>query len=167
MERWFCARTKINIPWDVTIDQLRQQEFTAWMPIVRSQTFHLGKKIIVESPLFGPYLFIEFNMSMQRWRAINFTQGIVRLLPTHAEVPEPVAAGFVEALQGQPTIAAVENLITAKFAADDVVRLIAGAFVGRFAKVLSSHRLSTRVRIEAFAGREVTAMVRTGDLAQA
>jgi transcription antitermination factor NusG len=163
MERWFCARTKLAIPFDTTINQLRQQEFTAWVPIVRSITHKFGKKIIIEEGLFGPYLFVQFDMTKQRWRAINHTVGVARLLPTHAEFPEPVSIGFVEALQNAPTLATVQDVIVAKFSTDAIVRILGGALVGYHGRVLSSHRTATRVRLEAF-GREIEATVPTSAL---
>jgi transcriptional antiterminator RfaH len=166
MYKWYCARTKVSFPWDTTIDQLKRQEFPAWMPIVRHTTFQMGKKIIVETPLFGAYLFVQFDISTQRWRLINNTVGITRLLPERNEFPQPIAQGFVEALQSRPSVAAVEDL-TVKYAADAVVKIIAGSFQGRFAKVLTSHRAATRVRFEAFAGRELVATLPTRDLALA
>jgi transcription antitermination factor NusG len=106
------------------------------------------------------------TIGTQRWRAINQTVGITRLLPEQNEFPSPVTHGFVGALQARPSMAAVEELVTTWFATDSLVRVIAGALQGRFAKVLSSHRTATRVRVEAF-GREVTATIATADLQQA
>ena len=62
-------------------------------------------------------------------------------------------------------MAKVEEL-TVKYAADSVDKILVGAFAGRFARVLSSHWLATRVRLKAF-DREIVATVPTADLQQA
>lgn len=129
MERWYVARVKVSFPWDIIIEQLKRQSFVSWMPIIRHTSFQWGRKTIIEEPLFGAYLFVQFDIGAQRWRAINRTVGITRLLPELNEFPEPVAHGFVEALQSRPTMAVIEDL-TVKYAADNVVKIIAGTFQG-------------------------------------
>ena len=51
------------------------------------------------------------------------------------------------------------------FAANSVVRILGGAFVGKFATVSASGAKATRVSIQAFGGRSTLLTVPTGDLA--
>jgi transcription antitermination factor NusG len=166
VDQWYCARTKISVAWEVTIAQLARQNFRAYLPIVRTQSYQLGKRIIVEQPLFGAYLFISFDIDVQAWRGINSTIGIVHLLPERLELPLPLPLGFIDALQNRKvTVAAVEEIAT-RYARDETVKVLTGAFESRFAKVLSSTRNATRVRVTAFE-REVVATIPTADLAPA
>jgi hypothetical protein len=38
VDRWYCARIKVNFSWDVVIEQLSRQNFTAWLPLIRQQS---------------------------------------------------------------------------------------------------------------------------------
>jgi transcriptional antiterminator RfaH len=153
-ERWYCARTKVNFSWDVVIEQLSRQNFTAWLPLIRQQSFQNGKKLITEQPLFPSYIFVCFDIAATRWHAINSTIGIVRLLPERLEQPQALPAAFIAGLQTRPSVQQVE-LLAAKFTEKETVRVLTGIFQNRFAKVLTSNRNATRVRLEAFAGREI------------
>jgi transcriptional antiterminator RfaH len=161
-----CANQGLNFSWDVVIQQLAQQNFTAWLPIIRQQSFQGGKKLITEQPLFPSYIFVEFDIAATRWHAINSTIGIVRLLPERLEQPQALPAAFIAGLQNRPSVQQVE-LLAAKFVTNDVVRVLSGIFQNRFAKVLTSGRNSTRVKIEAFAGREIAVTLPTAALAPA
>jgi transcriptional antiterminator RfaH len=166
MERWYCARTKVNFSWDVVIQQLAQQNFTAWLPIVRHQSFQGGKKLITEQPLFPSHIFVEFDIDATRWRGINSTIGIVRLLPERLEQPLPLPQAFIAGLQARPSVGQVK-IVAAKFVENETVRVLSGVFQNRFATVLSSTRNATRMRLEAFAGRDIAVTIPTGDLAPA
>ena len=119
-----------------------------------------------EQPLFPSYIFVCFDIDATRWHAVNHTIGIVRLLPERLEEPQPLPAAFVAGLQARPTVAGVEQLAH-RFVASDVVRVLSDVFQNKFAKVLSSTRNSTRVRLEAFGGREIAVTLPTADLAPA
>jgi hypothetical protein len=102
------------------------------------------------------------RLGTTRWRSINNSTGVVHLLPTHSELPLPLPRGFVDEMQRRATVAEVEDLAT-RFAANDIVRVLTGIFQNRFARVLSSARTSTRIKVTAFE-REIVATVRTADL---
>ena len=55
-----------------------------------------GNKFL--APLFPNYLFVRFDVSRDRWRSVNGTRGVIRLI-TQGETPQPVPVGIVEALQ--------------------------------------------------------------------
>jgi transcription antitermination factor NusG len=109
-------------------------------------------------------LFIKFDINDWHWRVINSTSGVLHLLPTHSEEPLALPSGFVESLETREPIAPAIAEVLVKFRANEIVRILAGSFHGRLARVISSSRRSTRVEIAAFAGRDVTLTVPTGDL---
>ena len=61
-------------------------------------TRHARKLQTVQAPLFPRYLFVRLDMEHDRWRAINGTIGVSRLI-TADDRPMPVPAGVVETLQ--------------------------------------------------------------------
>jgi ribosomal protein L24 len=63
-------------------------------------------------------------------------------------------------------VAAVAEIAT-RYVRDDLVRVLFGAFQNKLGRVVSSTRASARVKIEAFAGREIAVTIPTADLAPA
>jgi hypothetical protein len=74
--------------------------------------------------------------------------------------------GFVEGLQACEPRAPVIAEVIATFAADAIVRILAGAFHGKLGRVVSSGPRSTRLSVEAF-GRTTLLTTATVDLAKA
>jgi transcription antitermination factor NusG len=58
---------------------------------------HARKFETVMAPLFPRYMFIILNLGRDRWRSVNGTLGVDRLLMRGGE-PEPVPHGLVEQL---------------------------------------------------------------------
>jgi transcriptional antiterminator RfaH len=56
---------------------------------------HARKFETIWAPLFPGYLFIILDLTRDRWRSVNGTYGVDRLL-TRAGQPEPVPHGLVE-----------------------------------------------------------------------
>jgi transcription antitermination factor NusG len=167
MDRWYVAQLKITTPWPVTMGQLEAQHFASWLPIIRSQTYERGQRVTTERQLFGNYLFVCFDIEASRWRSINGTMGVLYLLPARSEMPQALPAGFIDTLKRREVNLATVQEVTRQYARDETVRILSGAFYNRFARVLSSSRLSSRIRLEAFAGRDVVATLATRNLAPA
>lgn len=72
---------------------LSNQGFSVFSP-----TF-LDRQSGKESPLFSGYLFVQLCLNQDRWRSVNGTRGVQRLLPKTLEDPLPLPVGFVEELQ--------------------------------------------------------------------
>jgi len=77
-----------------------------------------NRRVVVERPVFHGYLFVKFDLSGWRWRAINSTQGIIRLLPMGSEEPVALPRGFVEALQSRNVAVPVITKVLETFAAN-------------------------------------------------
>jgi transcriptional antiterminator RfaH len=58
---------------------------------------HARRFNTVIAPFFPGYLFVRLNLSVHRWRAINGSDGVQRLIMA-GEEPLPVPIGVVEAL---------------------------------------------------------------------
>jgi len=162
--RWFAARYRAQLArWALL--NLRAQDFEALWPTYREVVIRRNRRVVVERPVFHGYLFVKFDLSGWRWRAINSTPGIIRLLPMGSEEPVALPAGFVEALQSREPSAPVVAEVIATFAANTIVRILAGAFYGKLGRVVSSAPRSTRLSVEAFGGRPTVMSVQTADLA--
>jgi transcriptional antiterminator RfaH len=97
--RWYAVQTRPGAE-DCAATHLERQDYRIFCPRYRKTIRHARKRMIVMAPLFANYLFVELDTSKGRWRSVNGTRGVVRLL-THGDVPCPVPRGVVEALQDQ------------------------------------------------------------------
>jgi transcription antitermination factor NusG len=95
-ERWYVARTLPQRELQAAI-QLKNQDFRAFVPRYWKNRRHARKVETISAPLFPRYLFVIINRSVDRWRSINGTFGIERLLMQGGE-PLPVPTGIVETL---------------------------------------------------------------------
>jgi transcriptional antiterminator RfaH len=95
-ERWYVAYTQPNRE-DLAVDHLLRQGFAAFVPHHRVTERRRGKFATRLAPLFPRYVFVAFDVERHRWRSINGTRGIVRLICA-SEVPRPLQRGVAEAL---------------------------------------------------------------------
>lgn len=77
--------------------QLENQGYRIFLPCLLKSRRHARKLETVLAPLFPRYLFVVLDLHRDRWRSVNGTLGVDRLLMRGGE-PEPVPNGFVEQL---------------------------------------------------------------------
>jgi transcriptional antiterminator RfaH len=97
----------------------------------------------VIAPVFPGYVFVVLNPERDRWRSINGTFGVARLISAHHR-PTPVPTGVVEAL-----LASVDESGLVRFSGGlqpgQLVRVVAGPF----AQVLGVlQRLDAKGRVQ-------------------
>jgi transcription elongation factor/antiterminator RfaH len=150
-ERWFVTRTLPQRELQAAT-QLRNQGFRAFMPRHWRNRRHARKVETISAPLFPRYLFVVLNRSIDRWRSINGTLGVERLLMQGGE-PLPVPTGVVESL-----IAAADGSGNVHFNADlkegQRVKITAGVFaefVGQLERLDDNGRV--RVLLEILGGK--------------
>jgi transcriptional antiterminator RfaH len=109
---------------------LDNQDFRSFLPL-QLLTLRHARKIRTELvPVFARYIFVIINADRQRWRSINGTLGIARLI-TDGEKPLAVAPGIVETLiQSSNEKGAL--VFQTDLVAGDKVRLLAGPFAETF-----------------------------------
>ena len=95
-ERWYVARTLPQRELQAA-KQLANQEFRAFVPRYWKNRRHARRVETVSAPLFPRYIFVVLDRSRDRWRSINGTLGVERLLMQGGE-PRPVPHGVVESL---------------------------------------------------------------------
>jgi transcriptional antiterminator RfaH len=95
-ERWYVARTRPQRELQAAT-QLNNQSFRTFVPRFWKNRRHARKVETISAPLFPRYIFVVVDRGRDRWRSINGTLGVDRLL-THAGEPQAVPAGVVESL---------------------------------------------------------------------
>jgi transcription elongation factor/antiterminator RfaH len=150
-ERWYVARTLPQRELQAAT-QLKNQDFRAFVPRYWKNRRHARKVETVSAPLFPRYLFVILNRSVDRWRSINGTLGVERLLMQGGE-PLPVPYGVIESL-----IRAADDGGNVRFDADlregQRVKVTAGVFaefIGRLERLDDHGRV--RVLLEIMGGK--------------
>jgi transcription antitermination factor NusG len=165
--RWYVARIKSHISWDIVIQQLEGQGFGAYMPLDKTKSFFPGKTVIVERPLFLGYMFVMLNVGESGWKAVNGTVGIMHLLPIGADVPLAVPTEFVDELKNRkPHVEPME--ITRRFLKNEIVRFIAGPMAqvaALQARVVQPGKTTSRVALPSPVRGEIITTVRNADIA--
>jgi transcriptional antiterminator RfaH len=96
MTQWYVVHKQARAE-EKAVWHFENQGFHCFIPRIRALRRHARKVTPVFSPLFRRHLFVPCELDIARWRAINGTRGIVRLL-TNGKFPLPVPAGVVESL---------------------------------------------------------------------
>jgi len=79
------------------VQQLTNQAYRPFLPLHLKNRRHARKVETISAPLFPRYLFVILDLTRDRWRSINGTLGVDRLLTSGGE-PQPVPRGVVENL---------------------------------------------------------------------
>ncbi|HEY6859046.1 MAG TPA: transcriptional activator RfaH [Pseudolabrys sp.] len=125
--RWYVVQTQANAE-NKAIAHLGRQGFATYLPRYLKRRRHARRIDTVAAPLFPRYLFVEIDMSVQRWRSIYSTVGVSRLVG-NGDCPMPVADGVISALQCRENTSGFVQLDQRpKFKTGDTVRILEGAF---------------------------------------
>jgi transcription elongation factor/antiterminator RfaH len=161
-DRWYVVHTQPHAELRVVANLLRQ-EFRPFCPLLAKTVRHARKVTQTQAPLFPNYLFVSLDVSRDRWRSVNGTFGVVRLL-TYGDVPIPVPKGIVESIEARLSAEGVNDW-SSSFACGQVVRICDGPFadlVGRIEHLDGARRV--RILLDLM-GRAVTVITRTDMLA--
>jgi transcriptional antiterminator RfaH len=113
-------------------EQLRRQGFATFLPKQLKTVRHARKVRLALGAYFPGYLFIELDLARDRWRSVNGTLGVIRMVGPE-ERPTPAPRGVVEALV---EAADARGVITGPpLQAGQQVRIIAGAFADQLATI--------------------------------
>lgn len=120
----------------LALAHLERQGFSCFLPLVKRPLKKAGKATFALNPFFPGYLFVAFDKDRDRWRSINGTIGVIRLV-SFGEQPTALPEGFVEALMGK--VGAEDDCpLTADLTAGAPVRIIGGIFDDLTGTLLSS-----------------------------
>jgi transcription elongation factor/antiterminator RfaH len=126
-ERWYVVQT-LHHREKLAALHLDAQAFRIFLPRFRKTVRHARQLREVVTPVFPGYIFLILDTERDRWRSINGTFGVARLVSAHGR-PVPVPNGTVEAL-----IAAMDQSGLVRLGGEltpgQAVRVVAGPFAG-------------------------------------
>jgi transcriptional antiterminator RfaH len=126
--RWYVVQTQVNSEATAARNLVRQ-DYDVYLPRYLKRRLHARKIDLVARPLFPRYMFVTIDMATQRWRSIQSTFGVSRLV-CNGEDPAAVPDGVVAALMArEDSNGFVKVDIKPTFAPGDKVRVLAGAFI--------------------------------------
>jgi transcriptional antiterminator RfaH len=126
--RWYVVQTRVNGETRAAQNLLRQ-DYHVYLPRYLKRRRHARKIDFVSRPLFPRYMFVAVDMTTQRWRSIQSTIGVSRLV-CNGDDPAAVPDGVVDALKTREDEKGFVKLdIAPTFALGDEVRVLAGAFM--------------------------------------
>lgn len=92
---WYAVQTQANREARAAFE-LEKQGFEVFFPRCMKQISHARRISSITAPLFPGYLFVRMGAAA-RWRAINGTVGVIRLVMAGA-YPARLAEGIIEGL---------------------------------------------------------------------
>lgn len=131
MQRWYVASTHPKAE-AFAAAELKNQDFETYLPLKDERKIVRHKAVSVTSPLFPSYLFVCFDRTAQRWRSINGTRGVQRLICSGlGDNPRPLPIGAVEDLQARQAageFGAREDRKRPIILAGQMLRILSGPF---------------------------------------
>jgi transcriptional antiterminator RfaH len=125
--RWYVVQTQPHAE-SKAMGHLIRQDFAVYLPRYLKRRRHARKVDMVAAPLFPRYLFVTVDLETQRWRSIQSTTGVSRLV-CNGDEPAPVPPAVVEALQGREDAGGFVQLERRpQFAPGERVRVVDGVF---------------------------------------
>ncbi len=126
--RWYVVQTQVNGEAKAAQNLLRQG-YEIYLPRYLKRRRHARKVDFTAKPLFPRYMFVAVDMATQRWRSIQSTFGVARLV-SNGDHPATVPEGVVQALRAREDGKGFIRLDSKPaFAYGDKVRVLAGAFM--------------------------------------
>jgi transcriptional antiterminator RfaH len=125
--RWYVVQTQ---PHGETkaVWHLERQGYATYLPRYQKRRRHARRIETVAAPLFPRYLFVAIDMATQRWRSIQSTIGVSRLV-CNGEEPAVLADGIVEGLRRRENEGGFVRLDSRpRFAIGEKVRIVDGIF---------------------------------------
>ncbi len=162
--RWYVAHTQSSAE-DRAIVRLKTQGYHVFCPRLRKVVRHARKSTGKLVPLFPGYLFLRLDIARDRWRSVNGTRGVVRLL-TLGDIPQAVPRGVVEDLQSHTDVHGILDRAPSLNTGQSV-RIMEGPFadfIGTLQRLDGTERVQVLINL---LGRSVSTTLRCEALAPA
>ena len=164
--RWYVVQTHPRAEQKAAA-HLGRQGFEVYLPQYIKKRRHARRFDTVAAPLFPRYLFVAVDMAAQRWRSIQSTIGVARLV-CNGEAPAPVAATVLAAIKEREDERGFIRLERRpRFRLGDPVRVLDGVFaahLGLFEGMTDSERVTILLEL---LGRKVRVLLDAGYVAAA
>jgi transcriptional antiterminator RfaH len=131
LSNWYVVQTHPNAEAKAA-SHLERQGFSVYLPRYLKRRRHARKIQTVQAALFPRYLFVNIDLQSQRWRSIQSTIGVSRLVTNGdapAAVPAPIISGLKDREDECGFIAMAQG---PSFAPGDKIRILGGAFAEAF-----------------------------------
>ena len=142
--RWYVVQTQVNGEAKAA-ENLGRQGYQTYLPRYLKRRRHARKVDFTAKPLFPRYMFVAIDIATQRWRSVQSTVGVSRLV-TNGDSPAVVPEGVVGALRAREDAKGFVTMDSKlAFAPGDKVRVLAGAFMnnaGLFTGMAGHDRVS-------------------------
>ncbi len=124
---WYVVQTQANAEMKA-VSHLQRQGFTTYLPRTLKRRRHARRIETLPAPLFPRYLFVAIDMATQRWRSIQSTIGVSRLVCNGNE-PASVDHDVIDRLQRQQNENGFIHLeAKPRYAVGEKLRLLDGVF---------------------------------------
>lgn len=140
-KRWYVARTQAHAEGRAAAN-LEKQKFPVFCPRFRKSRRHARRLENVLVPLFPRYIFVQLDLTCDRWRSVQNTRGVSHMI-MQGETPQPVAPGVVELLQQRTRVDGSIDL-SPRLEVGQSVRITHGPFadlIGKLEKLDSAGRV--------------------------
>lgn len=141
-QRWYLVHTLPHREVSAAL-QLENQSFRTFLPKQLKTVRHARQLRTAIGAYFPRYLFVRLDLSKDRWRSVNGTVGVSRIV-LGGDLPAPVPDGIVEALAAAADARGV--LSGLPLDVGQRVRVVAGPFAEQVGTILRMHE-SGRVRV--------------------
>ena len=126
MTRWYVVYTRTGME-RMALGHLENQGYTVYLPQRLKERRHARRIDKIKTPLFPRYLFVQLDLEIDRWHAINGTYGVGYLV-TMGDRPSAVPAGIVEMIgANENEEGLVEIVDPCPYETGDVVEITQGA----------------------------------------
>jgi transcriptional antiterminator RfaH len=163
---WFVVQTQPHAEAKACA-HLRRQGFQIYLPRYRKRRRHARRIETVLVPLFPRYLFVAIDRMTQRWRCIQSTVGVSRLV-CNGEAPAIVPPRVIDDIQKREDESGIVRLdLRPRFAPGDPIRVVGGAFsecLGLFEALADCERVAILLDL---LGRKVKVMLNDDAIAPA
>jgi len=93
---WYVVNTQARKE-RIASDNLRRQGYEVFLPVLSKAVRHARSVRLAFEAYFPGYLFVRFDIASQRWRPIESSTGVLRLIKAGTK-PTPAPVGMVPAL---------------------------------------------------------------------
>lgn len=97
LSRWYAVHCQPHRE-SAAAAHLKNQDFFVFFPKREKVIRHARKIEKVRRPFFPGYLFVNLDIERERWRSINSTVGVIRIVMQN-DRPAPAPIGVIEAIQ--------------------------------------------------------------------
>ena len=113
-------------------EHLARQGFQTFFP----RFYRARPKAAVLAPLFPGYIFVKFDIKVDRWLAVNSTRGVIRLVGPRLSAPSAVSADLIALLMSRCSGGILVKLPD-YIRAGDRIQINAGPLAGQIAQIES------------------------------